>query len=173
MAAHIGGNKQLILRSAPQTKLPFPPEFVQELYITLLRCFIVYCVIPQSKEDIPTSQRHRRNLAFEFLYLLIPVLLRASSGHAGCSKLSTSSFVLSVIEISLKNCISDQCKCQVLELVNDFKYLGITMDEKFLFQQHIGDLHKKLRSSITPFYFLRNDCSAALLRILYFALTNS
>ncbi|KAG8319844.1 hypothetical protein J6590_108404 [Homalodisca vitripennis] len=65
------------------------------------------------------------------------------------------------------------CNCQPLEKVNTFKYLGITLDKKFTFEEHISILHKKITSTIRKFYFLRNFCSIELLRSLYFALINS
>lgn len=44
------------------------------------------------------------------------------------------------------------------------------MDEKISFQEHIVDLHKKLRTSIRQFHFLQNVCSIALLQTLSIAL---
>lgn len=70
-------------------------------------------------------------------------------------------------------CNRHLCTCQELEKVKTIKYLGVLIDEKISFEPHILDLHRKLRSQLRKFYFLRNFCNTSLLRSLYFALVNS
>lgn len=65
------------------------------------------------------------------------------------------------------------CNCEEIEKVNSYKYLGVTLDEKLSWENHVKGLHSKLRKSIRTFYYLRNFCSTPLLRTLYFALIHS
>jgi hypothetical protein len=85
----------------------------------------------------------------------------------------TGYFFTSPLKFHNINCSTINCDCQIIEQVSSFKYLGVTLDEKLSWEIHISDLHKKLRSSIRTFYFLRNFCDESLLRSLYFALIHS
>lgn len=72
------------------------------------------------------------------------------------------------------NCNVIDCNnCQVIEQVKSFKYLGVILDEKVTWENHIVELHRKTRISIRTFYYLRNICDTALMRTLYFALIHS
>src|SRR5436190_19018135 len=70
-------------------------------------------------------------------------------------------------------CVSLNCACEEIQKVSSFKYLGLTLDEKLTWENHISALHNKIKSSIRKFYFLRNFCDVNLLRTLYFALVHS
>lgn len=72
-----------------------------------------------------------------------------------------------------EHCGLDCNSCQVIERVDNFKYLGLVMDEKMKWEAHINSIHKKIKFSIRQFYFLKNFCDQKLLRCLYFALVQS
>lgn len=65
------------------------------------------------------------------------------------------------------------CNCQKIEKVNNFKYLGIYLDDKLSCEKHITNLNVNLRRNIRTFYYLRNLCDTDLLRSLYHALIHS
>lgn len=71
------------------------------------------------------------------------------------------------------NCIKLNCTCKTIEQVDNFKYLGLTLDQKLNWGKHVADVHKKLRINVRKFYFLRNFCDIDLLRTLYYALVHS
>lgn len=64
----------------------------------------------------------------------------------------------------------ENCDCQIIGRVNHIKYLGITIDEKLTWHQHINGVMRNARSK---FYYLRNICDTRLLRSLYYALIDS
>lgn len=70
-------------------------------------------------------------------------------------------------------CLKIDCKCEAIEKTKVFKYLGLTLDENLNWHNHILNIHKKIKSSIRIFYYLKNFCDPNLLRILYFALVDS
>lgn len=72
-----------------------------------------------------------------------------------------------------KDCLTNNCNCDVISQVPKFKYLGVTLDEKLKWEAHIKDILSKLKSAVRKFYFLKNICTPALLRSLYFSLIDS
>jgi hypothetical protein len=70
-------------------------------------------------------------------------------------------------------CSFNSCNCKKIEKVNNFRYLGVYLDENLNWEKHVTNLHSKIKFSIRTFYFLKNICSAFLLRTLYFALIDS
>lgn len=71
------------------------------------------------------------------------------------------------------NCLKISCNCEKIEKTNAFKYLGLLLDENLNWHDHIVTIHKKIKSSIRLFYYLKNFCDPGLLRVLYFALIDS
>lgn len=65
------------------------------------------------------------------------------------------------------------CKCEEIENVTHFKYLGVVIDKDLSWKIHIDNLLHQVRCGIRQFYFLRNICNIDLLRSLYFALIHS
>lgn len=72
-------------------------------------------------------------------------------------------------------CLTDNqtCDCAAIEQVDNIKYLGIYLDEKLSWKNHISQLKSQLRKSVRQFYFLRNMLNENLMRTLYFALIDS
>jgi hypothetical protein len=69
--------------------------------------------------------------------------------------------------------LQNQCDCQEIQRVASIDYLGVVLDCKLSWENHILRLNSKLRRAIRTFYFLRNFCSAALLRSIYYSLIDS
>jgi hypothetical protein len=67
----------------------------------------------------------------------------------------------------------NRCDCQALEQVDSIKYLGLWVDSKLSWKEHIVYLKMKLVKYIRIFYMLRDVCYTQLLRSIYFAFVNS
>lgn len=65
------------------------------------------------------------------------------------------------------------CKCQHLEQVKSYKYLGLTIDSNFVWSAHVEQICKKLRSVLGKLYHLRFMINRGLLHILYHALAEA
>lgn len=73
------------------------------------------------------------------------------------------------------DCIHDQvvCKCGDIELVEKTKYLGLTVDSKLTWSDHIASLHKKLRPCVAMMYKLQNKATKTVKMAVYKALFES
>lgn len=65
------------------------------------------------------------------------------------------------------------CGCGIIEKVDSYKYLGVTLDEKMSWEKHISVIYSVIKKSIRTFYYLRNRCDLGMMRQLYFALIHS
>jgi len=65
------------------------------------------------------------------------------------------------------------CSCPSVEEVGEFKYLGVTLDQRLNWKSHASNLKIQIRRNIRKFYFLRNICDQNLLKSLYYALIHS
>ena len=66
------------------------------------------------------------------------------------------------------------CKCtQHMENVQQYRYLGITIDTKFKFDIHIDNVCKRLRTCSYYIYYLGNYVDYRTLKIIYSALVES
>lgn len=88
-----------------------------------------------------------------------------------------------------KNCVSSNvsnCVCTVfnnqascdsncfkIELVKQFKYLGITIDQNMSWSEHILILKQYLRSAVRSLYRLRKFCDNKTLKTVYFGIFES
>lgn len=70
-------------------------------------------------------------------------------------------------------CPEVNCNCRVIEKVDQYRYLGVILDDKLAWDKHISFLGNKLKSATRTFYFLNNICNQHLMRSLYFALIHS
>lgn len=64
-------------------------------------------------------------------------------------------------------------KCFPIEIVNEFKYLGLTLDARMSFTNHAESLKKYFRCTLRHFYYLRNVCSTELLKTIYYGIFHS
>lgn len=64
-------------------------------------------------------------------------------------------------------------KCSVIKGSSNIKYLGVILDSELNWKIQIQNLRNKIVTTIRLFYFLKDICSLAILRSLYFALVNS
>lgn len=72
------------------------------------------------------------------------------------------------------NCNSNSnCQCQEIEQVDNIKYLGLVVDSKISWKNHVESLKHKLLKYIRIFYMLKTVCKMEVLRSVYFALISS
>ncbi|XP_048482765.1 uncharacterized protein LOC125489779 [Plutella xylostella] len=65
------------------------------------------------------------------------------------------------------------CKCNKLELVNSFKYLGLLIDQNFNWKLHVNEVCNRLRSILGKFYYLNRILNKHTLYVVYYALADS
>lgn len=65
------------------------------------------------------------------------------------------------------------CSCDSLEMVENYKYLGLIIDHHFSWKQHINKVCDKLRSVLVKFYHLKNVLNRANLYTVYYALADT
>lgn len=67
------------------------------------------------------------------------------------------------------------CNFRSIKNFDNFKYLGVTFDEKLSWGKHISELHNKLKFNIKTFYFKNNFCNyfSLLYTLLLFILVFS
>lgn len=63
--------------------------------------------------------------------------------------------------------------CFTIEIVEDFKYLGITFDQNLNWTKHISLLKNYLFSANRNFYHLRKHCSLEMLKMVYYGIFHS
>lgn len=64
-------------------------------------------------------------------------------------------------------------RCFALQVVNEFRYLGLIVDSQLTWRSHLNNVKKNVIWTIHKFYNLRNCCSMITLRKLYHALVES
>ncbi|KAG7296944.1 hypothetical protein JYU34_019847 [Plutella xylostella] len=67
----------------------------------------------------------------------------------------------------------NNCKCEKLEFVNNFKYLGLTIDRNMSWRTHIKIVCNKLRYLLTKFYHLKHVLDSKTMYSVYYALVES
>lgn len=65
------------------------------------------------------------------------------------------------------------CDCPEIIGTNNITYLGVTLDEKLSFQQHINKVARKTRKTIYIMKILRHSADSELLRLIYTAICQS
>lgn len=65
------------------------------------------------------------------------------------------------------------CTCNKIELVNEFKYLGLLIDKHFNWNLHINQVCNKLTSILGQFYHLNRIVNRRTLHIVYHALADA
>lgn len=69
--------------------------------------------------------------------------------------------------------MSHACNCPCIEEVKTFKYLGLTIDNRFIWNAHIENICNRLRGCLSQFYRLQNYVNYEVLIIIYYALVHS
>lgn len=64
-------------------------------------------------------------------------------------------------------------KCFLIENVSEFKYLGLTIDSRMSFSNHVETLKNYFRCTLRHFFYLRKICSTTLLKIIYYGIFHS
>jgi hypothetical protein len=65
------------------------------------------------------------------------------------------------------------CECAGIEFVNKYKYLGLTIDTKFSWANHIDLVCNKLRAIMVKLYSLKNIVNRKIMHTLYHSLAES
>lgn len=78
----------------------------------------------------------------------------------------------SEIKIKTFNC-TDPDNCETIEVVDTYKYLGITVDSHFLWDVHINNLRKTLKGSLFALACLKYKSSRCIQKQVYHALIES
>lgn len=68
---------------------------------------------------------------------------------------------------------SPNCNCSEIEFVNQYKYLGLTIDKNMSWKSHINNVCSKLRSVLCKLYHLRGVVNRATMYSVYYALADS
>lgn len=73
------------------------------------------------------------------------------------------------------NCMESCCSkhCVNIEIVKEFKYLGITLDCNLNWKKHVNNVSKHLNILLRKFYMLRNLCPTYILKCVYYSLVQS
>ena len=79
-------------------------------------------------------------------------------------KYNECTFVLHQETCSINNC--DQ-SCKNIEVVNNFTYLGMTLDYKWAFGKHIDKIVNKLRTITPKLYAVRNCLTLKNKKVIY------
>lgn len=83
------------------------------------------------------------------------------------------------IKSHLDNCLhvgayrTGNCSCPIIEEVKTFKYLGLIIDNRLLWDSHIEGLCKRLRGCLAQLYKLKLFVGYDTLKIVYYALVYS
>lgn len=74
------------------------------------------------------------------------------------------------------DCLHSQyvnCKCTKLELVEEFKYLGLILDKNFNWKPHVNSVCSKLRKILGQYYYLKRILNMKTMYAVYHALVDS
>lgn len=63
--------------------------------------------------------------------------------------------------------------CIKIEMVDHIKYLGVILDEKCNWKEHVAALKNYLNQALRNFYFLQYICPIQVLRTIYFSIIHS
>lgn len=80
---------------------------------------------------------------------------------------------LRVVLHSCGNTLSTTCNCHSIERVDQYKYLGVIIDSKLRYEQHVISLKNKLRKIIFPFYQLSQILNLNEFKMVYCAFVQS
>jgi hypothetical protein len=70
-------------------------------------------------------------------------------------------------------CMKFNCNCEKIQVINSTKYLGVQIDDKLSWADHVMKLRNQLNHSCRKLYFMRNACPQFVLKSLYHALIES
>ena len=69
--------------------------------------------------------------------------------------------------------IRNDCQCENITLVDKCKYLGITVDSKVTWKEHVMELKKKLNPCVASMYRIGNKVNAQVKEMVYKSLIES
>src|SRR5690606_13972559 len=82
--------------------------------------------------------------------------------------------ILNAVRLHSNDCSNLNCNvCPPLDYVNNYKYLGIIIDSKLSWTDHVNYIACKLRYCLVMLYKLKPICSEMTLKIVYHALFQS
>jgi hypothetical protein len=64
------------------------------------------------------------------------------------------------------------CNCNILEQVDEYDYLGVTIDSHFKWDKHVNKLIKKLRSALSQISTMKRYVEEKTLKTLYYSLVH-
>lgn len=79
-----------------------------------------------------------------------------------------------VVKCHSFKCVNkSSCSCTVIKGVETFKYLGVNFDCNLKWKSHIAEVNKSGRNLLRKFFYLRQVCPPATLKLLYQSLWES
>lgn len=90
---------------------------------------------------------------------LINISKWLESSHLSLNVKKTVSMCFSIRNRPLSDIFEVQIKKEVIEVVNEVKYLGIILDNNLKFDNHVKYICKKVKPNINCFRFIRRDLS--------------
>jgi hypothetical protein len=95
---------------------------------------------------------------------------------ANCKRIGFHSFTCSSVPLSCVSYNADVLcsnRCFKIELVDNYKYLGVIIDKNLCWNHHINMLKNYLKFCVRQFFILRKLCNKNLLTKIYYGLVHS
>jgi hypothetical protein len=80
------------------------------------------------------------------------------------------------IKYHKKQCLisnDEQCDCDVISATSSIKYLGLVIDSKLNWKEHVQSVLKSVKPTLRHMYFLRKLCSAKICTQVFYSLVHS
>lgn len=89
---------------------------------------------------------------------------------------ASNSHEITHIKIHSRQCLSSTdltCKCGSIERVESLKYLGVIIDERLTFKEHMISMSKRVRKLLYVFKNLRDIDDGKIIKLVYYSLCQS